>query len=411
MPNDLLVHPGDLITADLWNKLLSAIDRVDARIDANEARVVPDVVGDLLGAARDEIARARLELQTVLDAEGTRVDIADATLADRIVLAQMPSPEDFVRVGRRVTLLITAAKVRKPNAPDLTAANPVGGGSAQVGKGLELVGTAFTGKITVSIRNTALTDGQFKVDSATKITIPKVPLFEGAPGPGATKAIPITVGNENGTDSFTVNFSEPQIVVANPVINNVRFRSKTSLSIIGASLNPPVQDMTVTVLNDNVSFKPVGAGEIVAETNDKLQKLFSKIDAETFENLLTIDKKDHFLIDVPTGEIDFARPTERGIGGGPAGIGRPPIDREPVRDVRGLARKDTIKMFLLLSPSIAKIVAAAPNVTVKPSGTSVAVQAGRMNFKVDLNKLFDVEVVVRAGEKRDTFLLKVGEVS
>lgn len=410
MPNELLVHPGDLITADLWNKLLSAIDRVDARVDANEARVVPDVVGDLLGTARDEIARARLEVQTVLDAEGTRVDLADAALADRIVLAQMPSPEDFVRIGRRVTLLITAAKVRKPNAPDLTAANPVGGGSAQVGKGLELVGTAFTGKVTVSIRNTALAANQFTVDNATKITIPEVPPFEGAPGPGATKPIPITVGNENGNDSLTVNFSEPQIVVANPVITNVRFRSKTSLSILGASLNPPVQDMSVTVLNDNVNFKPVGAGEIVAETNDKLQKLFAKIDDETFDLLVAIDKKDVFLIDT-TDELDFRVPVDTRFGGGPIGIGRPPNeDRRPIRDARGV-RKEATKMFLLLSPPIARVVAAARDVSTAQSRNILSVQAGRVNFKVDLNKLVNVEVVVKAGDKRDTFTLKVGEVS
>lgn len=401
MPNELLVHPGDLITADLWNKLLSAIDRVDARIDANEARVVPDVVGDLLGAARDEIARARLELQTVLDAEGTRVDLADAALADRIVLAQMPSPEDFVRIGRRVTLLITAAKVRKPNAPDLTAANPVGGGSAQVGKGLELIGTAFTGKVTVSIRNTALTAGQFTVDSATKITIPKVPAFEGAPGPGATKPVAIVVGNENGNDSFTVNFSEPQIVVANPVITNVRFRSKTSLSILGASLNPPVQDMSVTVMNDNVNFRPLNAGEIVADANDKLERLLRNVEPSVFEMLLAIDKKDLFLLD--TGG-DVSRPI---IGIGRQPVDRTPVDRTPVR----VGRKDTIKMFLLLAPSMAKIVATAATVTVKQDGNIVAVQAGRLNFKVDLTKLFDVQVVVTAGEKRDNFLLKVGEVS
>ncbi|HEX8408758.1 MAG TPA: hypothetical protein VF883_07835, partial [Thermoanaerobaculia bacterium] len=84
--------------------------------------------------------------------------------------------------------------------------------------------------------------------------------------------------------------------------------------------------------------------------------------------------------------------------------------RRPIRDARGV-RKEATKLFLLLSPPIARVVAATRDVSTAQSRNILSVQAGRMNFKVDLNKLVDVEVVVKVGDKRDTFTLKVGEVS
>lgn len=326
MPNDLLVHPGDLITADLWNKLLAAIDRVDGRIDAAEARVVPDVVGDLLPIALDEIARAGFGLSTILDTEGTRVlNVTDAAVASRIVLAQTPPPDDRVEVGRRLALLITAARVAKANQPDITQVNPIPAGpNAQVGKGLEIIGTSFVPPLSVTIGKTNLLATQFIVNGPTKITVPTVPSFVDRPGPGQTLAVGIAVANSNGGDTFSVNFVEPALVAKQPTISNVYIRQVETqfsfdiqelalsrrafdplqtqteffFSIQGAALSQTGLDTTVTVAGETLTFTPVSANELTARVPNALQTSLRNIQPTTvLPLLLAIDALDIFLLD------------------------------------------------------------------------------------------------------------------
>jgi len=327
MPNDLLVHPGDLITADLWNKLLAAIDRVDGRINAAEARVVPDVVGDLLPIALDEIARAGFGLSTILDTEGTRVlNVTDAAMASRIVLAQMPPPDDRVEVGRRLALLITAARVARANQPDITQVNPIPAGpNAQVGKGLEIIGTSFVPPLSLTIGRTNLLPTQYTVDGPTKITVPTVPPFAGRPGSGQTLAVGVAVANSNGGDTFSVNFVEPALVAAQPTVNNVYFRqverqfsfdvqadalslarravdflqteTEFFFSIQGAALSQTGLDTTVTLAGETLAFTPVSANELTVRLPNALQTSLRNIESTVLSSLLAIDARDVFLLD------------------------------------------------------------------------------------------------------------------
>ncbi|HEX7831710.1 MAG TPA: PASTA domain-containing protein, partial [Thermoanaerobaculia bacterium] len=176
---DLNVQPGDLITADLWNKMLNMIDAVEARLDALDARPVPDVVGDSLSGAKQELESARLSLATVIDTDGTALNPDDKASIGRIVITQMPSPGDFARAGQRVSLLVTGIRDKKQTEPDITGVT-FDGDAAMVGRKLVLNGTNFTGAVQVSFGRTTLTADQVAI-TPTAITIAKVPEFDGAP--------------------------------------------------------------------------------------------------------------------------------------------------------------------------------------------------------------------------------------
>ena len=448
MPNELLVHPGDLITADLWNKLLLAIDRVDKRIDDAEARIVPDVVGDLLPIALDEITNAGLGFSTILDTEGTRVvNTTDAAVASRIVLAQMPSQGDRVEIGRRVALVITAARAVNANRPDITQVNTTPpGGNAQVGKGLEIIGTAFTSPLSVTIGKTILSPGEFKVDSATKITVPAVPAFDGQPGPGQTLAVGVGVTNSNGSDTFSVNFFKPGVTGVQPRIDRVYFLqggNQFFLSIQGASFSQTGLSTTVTVGGATLAHSPDTSGGLVVPLPETFQSTLRNIQPAVLPLLLEIDSRDLFLLDgLPATPTVRDNLVDIGVVTGGTVSSNPALRRageiQPVNSAGTIAARpntiptDTLfvqrfdldlavpigrnpgKLFLVLGPQkAAAIVNQFDNPRIKPSaaliGNNVTVTAGNVNFTVDATKLADIPIVVTVGDKASPFFrLKMG---
>jgi hypothetical protein len=412
MPNDLIVHPGDLITAELWNKLQGLIDIVNARIDATEAIVVPDVIGDVLPTATGEIRRASLDVSTVLDAAGTLVDPTDTKLADRIVLAQMPSPEERVRVGRRVSLLISAARTKTANAPDITSVAPA---TARVGQPLDIIGTAFTGNIAVTFRNDTFRSG-FTV-TPTKITFASVPRFDGAPAPGNTLAIPITVANEIGTDSFSASFTEPQITVVRPVITNVRFLNAATLSILGSNFAQKLE-ASLTIGGQPMQFTPVSDSEIrvlqIPESVMLQLQALQSTQPTLFANLLRIDQRDLFLFDnvtsispdvtaatLPT-EFATARLAPGAFAGGLTELGPRAT----------LLRHNPGKFFLILSAALAQTFANAANVALSFQQADLVVAATDKGatFSFAPSKLTDLSITIKVGDQSGTFPLKFGAV-
>src|SRR4051794_6488246 len=294
MQTDLIRFPGDLITADLWNRMLALIDSLNGRIDAQEARVVPDVVGDLFPTALDEIVISQLALNTVFDVDGTKGNPDDPALKGRIVIAQMPAPEERVPTGSRVTLLITAQKVVLANAPTVKEVKPE---PAQVGKPLDIAGTNFDPNVRVSIRNTQLAANEFNVIGTTQIHIPTVPDFDGAPAPGTTKEIPITVANKAGDGSLPVKFASPETPAARPAVTNVRLLDPTRLRLIGKDLVQSGQVTTVTMGGEDRPFKPQSDGVDILMPG-AMAAAFQALPPAVFDLLAKLDARDALLVNI-----------------------------------------------------------------------------------------------------------------
>jgi hypothetical protein len=421
MPTDLIRFPGDPITADVWNRMLGLIDGLNARLDANEALVVPDVVGDLFPAARDEIVRAQLGLNTVFDVEGTKADPDDPVTASHTVVGQTPGPDERVPSGTRMTLLITAPKVVKTGAPTITAAAPAT--NAQIGQPLDLTGTNFA-NARVIIRGTELLSTQFQVlPDGVHIHIPKVPPFEGSPAPGTSKDIPITVRNNVGEGSFIVKFSEAAIPAARPTVSNVRLVDTNLLRLIGTNLVQSGQDTSVTMGGEERQFLPQSDGSVIIPLPEAMASAFRALSPQVFTLLKNLDQKDVLLVTIGTNNFDRVDITDAVVQPLAARVAQPAaaapasdqftlaagaIPVGAIGTIAGLRFTTTMKLFLILSSRMAT---SAQNGAPKVSGNTVSLEfQGNTILSVDVTKLQDVPVVVKVGDKSATFPVKFGSV-
>ncbi|HEY6137026.1 MAG TPA: PASTA domain-containing protein [Thermoanaerobaculia bacterium] len=411
MPSDLIRFPGDLITADLWNKMLSLIDGVSARIDAQEARVVPDVVGDLFPTALGEIAVAQLDLSTVFDVEGTRGTPGDKALDTRIVVSQSPYANAAVPAGTRVSLVITAPKVVKANAPTITGVKPA---NAQIGQALDITGTNFTGNVRVAIRAAQLDPSQFTVQSATQIHIAKFPPFSGGPDPGTSVPLPLTVGNDAGnSDNFTVTFVAPALPAKPISITNVNLADNGHLRISGTNLVQSGQDIAVTMGGeDRVPF--VEGSTIVIPLPTAMAKAFQAVTPQLFAILSTIDKNDVLKVNITSGGLVFDPGvlTKQPI----ASPSPSPLTREAgVSDLGLIARPGflgtttTMKLYVIMPIVTAgKIQNSKPvvsgNTVFFPGPTDAPI------FSVDVATLTDVTIALKVGDKSTAFVVKFGSI-
>lgn len=411
MPNEIIVQPGDLITAELFRKLLASIDGVNGRIDAMEAVMVPDVVGALLPAAVRDIISAGLAVSKVLDTEGTSVNVNDPAVANRFVLVQMPSPEERVRIGRRAELLITAKRASVVGGPDITAVEAVGGGEPHVGGGLLITGTGFTEKSRVTIGREELEPSLFTVKVPTQITVPTVPPFADQPLPGTSRRVAIEVANEIDKDVFSRDvfprsFFEPGFIAVRPFVSNIRFREGLSaIHLFGSNLFQRGLDVTVTVGGQSAIVKPTGE-ELDVTVPTALGKLLRSLDISKrlLPVLLSIDASDLFLVNglKPTPIVDPRDPqvTERSF------EARLRIERE------GEFVNDPGKLFLILEQEIAQTVADDRDARVEQRDDGLLlVRARGFELLFDLSMVRDVPIVVTVGDKSDTFLLRVGRAA
>src|ERR1041385_3583355 len=399
MQTDLIRNPGDLITADLWNRVLALIDNLSVRIDAREARVVPDVVGDFFTTALDEISIAQLDLNAAFDVEGTKGVDRDA-FKSRIVIAQMPAPEDRVPLGSRLARLVTGPPPKATaGAPTLTQPTA----KAQVGQPFDLTGTNFTAPVRLRIRNNELAASQFVVSSATQIHIPSVPDFEGAPTPGTSKDIPITVGNNAGDATTNVTFTAAEIPAARPVVTNIRLIDPNFLRVIGRDRIQANQLTTVTMGSEDRGFQPLGDGSLQISMPTAMSQAFRALPPAVFNLLMALDARDVFLLTISTpiftdvvatpGGNPQALATARTAGGAPIEFARP---------VGTFFDTTSLKLFLTMSATLAQ---QAQNGNPKLTGNTFLLSdfADRPIFSVDITALQDLPITVKVGDKSTTF--------
>jgi PASTA domain-containing protein len=391
---DFNVQPGDLITADLWNKMLNMIDAVEARLDALDARPIPDVVGDSLSGAKQELESARLSLATVIDTDGTALNPDDKASIGRIVITQMPSPGDFARAGQRVSLLVTGIRDKKQTEPDITSVTP-DGDVAMVGRKLVLNGTNFTGAIQVSFGRTTLTADQVAV-TPTAITIAKVPEFDGAPSQGQTKEVSVMVRNEVGRDSHIVPFTAVLVIATpSPVIGSFELTNKTAGVISGSNFPARGLDQRVKASlragNENLTVVLNTKTEMSLGLPASLTRSLSGISDLQLKALLAIDKTDAFL----RAKVPFGRTSARG-----KLLLVPPATRVSESIIATLEAGGAFKISEAGNAMTIQLVSRArPPVVVQ-------------EFRVDVSQLDDVPLTLTVGnEASDPFVIKFGKLA
>lgn len=398
---DLNVQPGDLITADLWNKMLNMIDAVEARLDALDARPVPDVVGDSLSGAKQELESARLSLATVIDTDGTALNPDDKAAIGRIVITQMPSPGDFARAGQRVSLLVTGIRDKKQTEPDITGV-VFDGDAAMVGRKLVLNGTNFTGAVQVSFGRTTLTADQVAV-TPTAITIAKVPEFDGAPTLGQTKEVSVMVRNEVGRDTHIVPFTAVLVIATpSPVIGNFTLTNKTSGVLSGSNfptISGPIGlnaraaiNASLRINRENVPILNGTKSELTFQLPAVLARSLGTLSDLQMKAMLAIDKSDALLRAKLAGE---GRTTARG-----KLLLIPPATRVSESIISTLDSGGAFKVTEAGNALVIQLVSRArPPAVVQ-------------EFRVDLTQLEDFSVTLVTGnEISDPFLIKFGKLA
>jgi hypothetical protein len=144
MADDLnFVEPGQLITAELLNKLIArvqTIDPEDGKVD------VPNVFGRTLSEAVQLLKTpgANVQLGSVLDVTGATIAPNDPTKAGLRVIGQSPSAATRVTSGSGINLVIAGTGTGTPpsTTPRIDGFSPV---PQAVGQILQIIGQNFDG--------------------------------------------------------------------------------------------------------------------------------------------------------------------------------------------------------------------------------------------------------------------------
>lgn len=142
------VHPGDIISSELINAILTQLAALGSQPGA---QTVPSLLGVRLIDARAMIVdpARQLSLGFVIDAAGAAVDPFASANADAVVLSQSPAAGVPAPPGSAVNLVVTASTSSGPAptpAPTITGTETLSGAatvSFPVGATVVLVGTHF----------------------------------------------------------------------------------------------------------------------------------------------------------------------------------------------------------------------------------------------------------------------------
>jgi hypothetical protein len=136
------VKPGDLITAALINALIRAMKDVVSTVGDN---VVPNFFGRTISDVKNALAQGgnKLKIVGAMDAAGVVVDITRTESATRVVVGQIPPPDERVKDNTGAYLLIAAVPGSGPQQsepPVITGFSPL---TAPVSTPVQLIGKNF----------------------------------------------------------------------------------------------------------------------------------------------------------------------------------------------------------------------------------------------------------------------------
>lgn len=250
MADDLsLVQPGQLITAELLNKLITRVLSIDTPADGKVD--VPNVFGRTLIDAVQLLATpgANVQLGSVLDVSGNTIAPSDPTKSGLRVLVQQPSPGTRVLAGSGINLVIAGGTVGVPvpTAPKIDGFAPV---PQAVGQVLQIIGQNFdsnraNNQVTINGKNAGVPAPN---SSSTALFVVVPPGAEGNPVP-----VRVTLPDSRfATRDTTITASTGAVL---PVITAITTISSGTVT----------NGTAATLANQDVTFTGDNFGTVIAQ--------------------------------------------------------------------------------------------------------------------------------------------------
>jgi hypothetical protein len=289
MADDLnLVEPGQLITAELLNKLITRVQSIappDGKVD------VPSVFGRTLSDAIQLLKTpgANVQLGSVLDVTGAAIAPNDPTKAGLRVLGQSPSAATRVTPGSGINLVIagTGTGTLPSTAPRIDGFSPA---SQAVGEILHIIGQNFDGNrlnnhVTINGKDTE-PPGTNSTTNALFVLVPP-----GAEGPDVPVRVTLPDGRSaTGTTSITPSTGAvlPEITAINGVTSGSVpvLLPNTTIVITGRNFGGAAAEPKVLLGTPGSAGVP--ALTPVAATNDSLTVVIPANIPDFFKNSLPV---------------------------------------------------------------------------------------------------------------------------
>lgn len=241
-----VVRPGDIISSDLLNRMISLINDHDARLGGTVGgKAVPDLFGRTFAEASVMLQLQELALGSVVDTFGTIINTSAGGAGSRIVLNQVPAAGARTMTGAAVHLVVAAQPGSSPPAPTPPQVNAVVPNRQHALGDIEIRGSGFISGATVTfdgILGTVLpTSTQGRLIVRVPQGIPGAPTAPGAPD---RTGVPIVVTNPNGASTTaTTTFA-----IAPPPTNPV--------TITDIDPDPATVNQSVTIKGTGFSTTP-----------------------------------------------------------------------------------------------------------------------------------------------------------
>jgi hypothetical protein len=268
------VRPGDVISAELMNRLLLAVTEIQSKLSGVEGLlggpgkvVVPNVFGLSLAAAKAELTKPKngLQIGDVFNTGGQRIFPENTAALELSVLNQVPQAGRIVDVGSRVGLVIAQLPAAAGGGGGTTPATPnhqVTGVLPPEGKAADgevtVVGTGF---ITPFSRNRVIFDGTFIQTPKLGSTVTGLVVDVPKDLPGLPRDVSVAVEIDGVTRVLPTLYrvlpvsSTPELKIKEVP---TRVRQNGTLNIIGTGFSPtPAQNKVTFIFTPNPTLRQV----------------------------------------------------------------------------------------------------------------------------------------------------------
>jgi hypothetical protein len=268
------VRPGDIISAELMNNLLKAVNDIESKLSGIEGLlagpgqvVVPNVFGLSLSAAKAEVTKPKYGLQIgdVFNTGGQRIFPENIAALELSVLNQVPEAGRIVDVGSKVGMVIAQLASSGGTGGGIGATGPnhqVTGVLPPEGKAADgevtVVGTGF---ITPFSRNHVIFDGTFTQIPKPGSTVTGLVVDIPRDLPGLPRDVAMAVEIDGVTRVMpTLYHVLPVSVTSELKIKEMptRVRENATLAIVGTGFSPtPDQNKVTFIFTPNPALRQV----------------------------------------------------------------------------------------------------------------------------------------------------------
>lgn len=248
------VSPGDLITADLMNQILSRLGQLDGLVGqlggaGGGPIVVPTLYGRTLSDARSIISNPaqQLTLGSVLDTAGNVVNVNTPQVGLLIVVSQAPQPGTRVAAQTSIDLLIAAQGGGGGSAPSPPSISNITPASAAVNSPVTIFGANFNQTPSLNTVRFDGVPGTVSNISNTQQLVVTVPT--GIPGGPVNPGDPQKAG-------VSVTVSTPAGPAPNPGTITVTAPVPSTPTISGTTPQTAVVGQPLVITGTNFSTTP-----------------------------------------------------------------------------------------------------------------------------------------------------------